>query len=267
VSVILVESQRGVYASGNLARDMIEGRKYGEVTDLAAMEYVNLILARNKMFETEMVENVDGVGIIPSVFCGAVVFILLIFGIGMSAVLDGRNDALSVTLRAKGMGFFRQMLCEYIALFLVLAFAAALLLGGMIGFFGEELSSVLGYELGMEFIGAALLCLSLLAAFLLLVFEITDGIMSSSLTYFFASLFLCYFSGCLYPITFFPTALQKISAFVPTGCARNILIGVLTGSKIRSHLPVFGFYLVLFILLSVFFRWRRMAKGGESNEI
>ncbi len=262
VSVILVESQRGVYASGNLARDLIEGRKYGEVADLAAMEYVNLILARNKIFETEIVKNVDGVGIIPSIFCGAVVFVLLLFGIGAAGVLSGKNDALSMSLRANGFGFLGQIICEYLALFAVLAIAGGIMLGGVIVFFGDALLGIVGFEIGTELFISALIVLSMLSAFLLLIFEMTDGIMAGALTHFFASLFLCYLSGCLYPITFFPTPLQRLSAFMPTGCARSVLIGSLTGDDIRSNLIVLGLYLVLFISLCAMVRWRRMAKGG-----
>lgn len=262
ISIILVESQRGIYASGNLARDLIEGRKYGEVTDLAALEYVNMILARNKLFDTEIVENVDGIGIIPSVFCGAVVFILLLFGIGAAGVLGGRNDALSMSLRAKGFGIFDQIICEYSAFLILLSIATGLMLGGSAFLLGEKLSDIIGYEIGKEFLISAFLSLAMLTAFLLLVFEMTNGIMAGALTHFFASLFLCYFSGCLYPITFFPTALQKLSAFMPTGCARSVLIASLTGDDISAELLVLGLYLALFISLCAFFRFRRIAIGG-----
>lgn len=262
VSVILVESQRGVYASGNLARDLLEGRKYGEVTDLAAMKYVNLILERNKLFDTEIVEGVDGVNIITSVFCGATVFVLLLFGIGTAGVLGCKNDSLSMSLRARGFGVFGQMLCEYFSLFIVLSIAAGVMLGGTVFFFGEKLSDIIGYDIGKGFLISVFLSLSMHTAFLLLVFEMTDGIMAGALTHFFVSLFLCYFSGCLYPLTFFPVALQELSAFMPTGCARSVLIGSLTGNDVKNDLIVLGIYLALFICLCVFFRFRRVAKGG-----
>lgn len=262
ISVILVESQRGVYASGELAEELVPGRKYGEVTDLAALEYVNLILERNKIFDIETVETVDGIGMMQSIFCGALVFIILLFGIGASGVLSSRNDSLSMLLRSGGMGYFRQVICEYFALFAVMSLAFAIMLGGAAFFLGEEISSFIGYEMGIDFYVSVFLSLAVFAALLLLIFEMTDGIMAGALTHFFASLVLCYFSGCLYPISFFPVVLQKASPFTVTGCARGLLINSLTGDDIKAHLFILAIYLFLFIALCVLFRYRRMAKGG-----
>ncbi len=265
ISVILVESQRGVYASGELAENLIPGRKYGEVTDLAALEYVNLILARNKIFETEIIENVDGIGMIPSIFCGAVIFVLMLFGIGASKMLSGRDDSLSMLLRTRGLGFFRQVTSEYLALFTVLSVAVAIMLGGVFLFSRDDISAFIGYELGIDFFASVFISLSVFAAFLLLIFELTDGIMAGALVHFFASLFLCYLSGCLYPISFFPTVLQKISPYMPTGCARALLINSLTGDSIKPDLFILAFYLILFIAMCTVVRCRRIAKGGKGE--
>ena len=59
---------------------------------------------------------------------------------------------------------------------------------------------------------------------------------------FFVTLALCFVSGCLYPITFFPDAVQKLAKFLPTGIARmqigNCILGCVSWETI---LPLLGF--------------------------
>ena len=96
------------------------------------------------------------------------------------------------------------------------------------------------------------------------IFEITAGIVSSVLSQFFCAVFLAYFSGCLYPINYFPDALRKISEFLPTGALRSLLSGCALGDVKPINVAFICVYTALFLSLAIFARKRRIcAEGGD----
>jgi ABC-type uncharacterized transport system permease subunit len=86
--------------------------------------------------------------------------------------------------------------------------------------------------------------------------------MGGVLLNFFGTLALCFVSGCMYPVYFFPVALQKLSAYLPTGLARTQLSGCLTGKT--EFLPglLLTLYGIVFLALSVLLTRKRL-KGGH----
>ena len=96
----------------------------------------------------------------------------------------------------------------------------------------------------------------LAAAVSYLVYSLVSDLISGVLLQFFVSLALCFVSGCLYPVYFFPSGVQRVAAWLPTGAARNYLAGAPWGLAVTL-----GYVLVLFLLGS-FLRCRKI-RGGK----
>ena len=80
---------------------------------------------------------------------------------------------------------------------------------------------------------------------------------------FFVSISLAFVSGCIYPVYFFPVALQKISAFLPTGLARNQLSACLTGKSDWKAAVLLLLYGAAFTFLSILLRRKKLAGGAQ----
>jgi len=90
-------------------------------------------------------------------------------------------------------------------------------------------------------------------------YELVTNLISGILLQFFASVILCFISGCMYPISFFPQAVQKMSAFLPTGMARQQIAHCILNThdtKNTAALCVFG---CVFLVCSILIRRVKIA--------
>ena len=87
--------------------------------------------------------------------------------------------------------------------------------------------------------------------------------MGGVLLHFFGTLTLCFVSGCMYPVYFFPVALQKVSAYLPTGLARAQLSSCITGKTEFLTGLLLILYGILFLLLSVLLTRKRLRGGHQ----
>ena len=101
-----------------------------------------------------------------------------------------------------------------------------------------------------------------LTALSFFLFTLARDYMAGVLLHFFGTLTLCFISGCMYPVYFFPVALQKISAYLPTGLARAQLSGCITGVTDLFATLLLILYGIVFLLLTVLLTRKRL-KGGH----
>lgn len=261
ISVLLVESQKGVYAAGNIAYDLA-GMKYGKVTNDAALEYVDLILARSKAYKLDILGVSEGLGFGASVLCGVMLLFLMLICIGFAPVFARGSIAFGTILSSRRFGVTWQIICEYFAFMLCGAFSAAIFFFGLFGFMGEEISALAQVEIGAEFFLSLFLSFLMISAMQILIFEATEGIWAGVLSQFLAAIGLSYFSGCLYPIYFFPEIIQKISVFLPTGAARSLLARTLADKDILQPLAVIITYLLVFMIGAILIRYRKITKAS-----
>ncbi len=259
VSVLLVESQKGTYAAGNIGSEL-KGLKYGKVTNDAAIEYVDLILARSKMYKLDVLGVSEGLGFAPSIFCGVIIFFILLLCIGFSPVFARNDVGLMGILSSRGIYTAWQVIGEYFAFLLCSGIAVSAFFGALSAFLGDKINMLLDTSLGAEFFASLALSLLMFTAMQMLIFEVSEGIWSGVLSQFLSAVFLSYFSGCLYPIYFFPEIVQRISIYLPAGAARLLLSRTLTDNgKLLPTLIIF-IYFAAFISLTIFLRHRKIRR-------
>ena len=223
VGDLLSATQDAVYGTQHLAQDKFPKMKSWKAGDALGELYIEQVLDRADLFDTEIVRSPTGIGLAESLLCGVTVLFLMLWGITASGVFARREQELGGMLLARGMGAGEQVmaeLCAYLALLLVTLAAVALPTLPVLRHF--DLAS---FGLGLKRSAVRSLLLRLVpvaimtGAMQFLLYELASGVIQGVLLQFLTAMALGYASGCLYPLRFFPEAMQAVAQWLPSGCA------------------------------------------------
>ena len=263
ISTVLKYSQKAVFGEERMLYDSgYRSIAYREINELD-LEFINFIMDRDHLYQTEITGVSHGVNGIQNLFLGMFVILLCICMIPIGCQHMRRGNSMLKMMAASGKGAVYTTLAEYGAVLTVLLLTMALLVFG-----GMALSSVLDFsslmQIGLDVQTAALSVFPIavmLCAFAFLFFEAAGNLISAVTGYFFCFFGLCYVSGCMYPLYALPDTLQAIAGYTPMGVAREYLVLAVTGGKNTTALLYFALYTVLFVGLSVLVRRRQLSKG------
>ena len=240
INDILTEAQKGIYGVGDALQS--QGLNSGEAINELSIEYVEFVFARSKAYTVRELGLASGLGLEEYMLCGLTVLFFMLICLPFAPLLVHRDHSLGRMLAARRKGVAMQVLCEFVSylLGLMAILSVALLCAAMIG-------------LEANFSGSVVLCVVpvvlMVAAFSFLLYELTSDLISGVLLQFFATLCLCFISGCLYPNFFFPEIVQKIAAVLPAGLARVQLAGCITGEiALQSTLGLLGYGVIFFAM-------------------
>ena len=240
ITQVLVQSQKGVYGMYDALK--AEGLPVGSHMDQLALQYVDYILLRDQVYTLTELGIGDALGLPEYLLCGLSVLFLLLSCLVFGPKLLRPDPALGLLLKSRGRSLTAQLLCDFGAYFLMLLPMALLpVLGGWyMGFL----------QLRWQVVPAILLVTLLCASVSFFLYRLTDQLLSGILLQFSVTIAMCFLCGCMYPVFFFPEALQKISAWLPAGLARSLLAGCITGEfSLGLWLAPLG-YSALFLSLS-----------------
>lgn len=250
VSTILVNSQKGVFAYSDVLgqHELYYGR--GEKMDMMSLHYVDYILVRDRVYSMEELGIGDKLPLEDYLLCGLTILLFMLLCLPFGPMLISGDPALGRMLKSRGIHPLTQLFSEFIA---YTVFSGTILLVLM-----AIAAPKIGFPEVSVWLPAMIPVILVIASFSFMVFRCADHIIGGMLMYFFGALALCFVSGCLYPVFFFPVTIQKLAAWLPTGLARMQLSGCLTGST-----PDFnGLYLIaysaLFLTVSGFVCCRRI---------
>ena len=154
----------------------------------------------------------DGLGTDGYLISGFCVILFMLICLTFAPVMIRRDYALSRMLCSHRKPISLQVFCDFLVYFL-----------GLICVIGIVLLSAMALswcQVTWQAVVQGLVIVFSLGAMSFFMYEIASDLVTGVLLQFFVILALCFVSGCLYPITFFPDAVQKISCFLPTGLAR-----------------------------------------------
>ncbi len=214
VTKIVVYSQKGSYGLAELLIDNGLDENVNDHMTALALEYADLIIHRDEFYAPQVLGVSDGLTTGDYYICAVIIILLMLMGLPYAVIYIRRDYALPRMLRSRGFSCARQLLCEYGAHSL-----SMLVLGGFL----LALAAIVGVlpegGLALRLIPVLLM----IAALNMLVFSLSGNMVSGLLLHFFGAISLCYVSGCIYPVTAFPMAVQRVAAVLPTGIARHHL--------------------------------------------
>ncbi len=262
VTDMVIYSEKGSYAIYDAMADNGQRRDANKYMNMLSLEYVELIFGRSGIYTLEELGVTNGLSTAEYFICGITILLLMLIGLPYIIVHIKRDCALSSLLLSRGYSNFGQLLCEYLShlaamLALIGVIFAALGVGAHI--MPEAIGNHLTLEALLSFALRLVPAVVMLAAFNIMIFELSDNLVSGVLLHFFASISLCYISGCMYPIYAFPKAVQKMAVFLPTGVTRGYLSGWFTDSTLILELAGVLAYAVLFFGIALAVRARKTA--------
>lgn len=247
ISTLITESQNAVYSTKRILQRQGRQDIYREAENRLNLRLLDLILGREMIYDLELTGVSGGLSMMEYYICGIVVLFLLLWGIAAAPLVMRRNAAVSKLLYAKGLSAGSQVLAEYLS---YIALLAACFLGAAAPFTFH----IPGWIPGM------LPVVMLFAAMQLLIYEWVSDPVTGILIQFLGAMGLGYLSGCFYPITFFPTEIQMLAPYLPTGAAMRYSGALMTGQAFWGDLVVMGGYGAGCFLLTVLLRKRRLAR-------
>ena len=261
VTVMLRESQLGVYGAADVLRDTEPERSLGEVYDKAFVEYADYILSRGKICAVETVGSAVSVSLPKYMICALALFSVCLVSMAASPLFAKDKTDISAFLMSKWHGAAPMVLPEALAYTLLIAAVSAVTFGAAAAAF-TAVPQKLGIEAAEIFSFAARLplCIAFFAFCQFLIYEVSDGISGGVAAQFFCAAAGAYFGGLIYPISFFPDAMQSLSHYIPTGAAREFLLhGTAGGMRPVFVILIWG---LSALCVSVFLRRRRIRLGG-----
>ena len=264
ISRILTETQNAIYGMQQLAEEKGIDYDQSEAVEELNLRYIKLVLERPDLFELQYLSEIPEAaqeGMRGSVLtegeealrhyysCAFFVSILSFWGMGCVLFATRRDIALARLFRARGYAPFYLVFGEYLAYTLWLFCGACAVLG-----IGTVFGMITGAGSLSVPVGRWIPVVFTLAAVQFLLYECTNHVISAVLLQFITALAGCYMSGCFYPVTFFPKAVQVCAGFLPQGISLQYLLEQKNGGL----LPILLLYIVLCVGTAVFLRTYKM---------
>ena len=255
IASVLLESQQGVYGMQQAMRDNEIGKRGQHMNDLA-MTYVEYVLVRDKVYQVNSLGIGNELGLTEYLICGLAVLLLHLTCLPFAPLMIRRDLSLCRMLSAKGKSAFLQSLCDLgVYLLGIAALAVLFVLGG---------AAIAGNTVDLE-VGDILLrslpVLITVCCFSFMLYTLTADLISGVLLQFFLSTALCFVSGCMYPVYFFPVSVQRVAAWLPAGLARSQLAGCITGENDAKTALMLLAYALVFGIVGIAARVRAVKEA------
>lgn len=225
VNRILVACESGSFAVGDALSDNGYGQLGGKHINDLALEYVDFLFDRSKMYQVVPMQQDHFVPFDRYMLGGLTVLMLLLTCLAFAPLYIREDLSLTRLLRAQRIGAAGQVLAELGGYGVGLAglLCAISLVMGWAGVLPEGTSA-------LAFFAGALPTLLMVASFTYLLYVLSDHLVGGVLLTFFGILALSFVGGCMYPIYVFPATVQRLAAVLPTGIARESVVACIQGN-------------------------------------
>lgn len=252
ISDLLLNSQKGVYGMWDAMIDNGLRNQAGGQMDRLSLVYVDNILVRDRVYTLQELGIADALGLEGYLLCGLGVLLLLLICLPFAPRMIPGDPALGRMLCSKGKSAWKQAVCDFLAYGMALLCVVLILFGAAKLFLPQMISVSMLWQL--------LPVLLFAAAFSFMLYSLSRDIIGGVMLQFFAAVVMCFVSGCLYPVYFFPANIQQLAQWLPTGLARTQLSGILTGSKPTWTLPVLLADCAAFLAIGVAARMQQIRR-------
>lgn len=263
ISDMVTLSQNAVYSMQVYMIDNAMQEQLWDATDAINIELLEAFLNRKDIYEMKLIGIENNLSLKGYFFCSILLVFMLLWGIASVSLFAREDASLFRILYRKGFSATQQVMAEWLSYCLLLfmsvccVMASALILMHFSDIRIQEWNA-------LGAIGQLLFCVKLLpvvimlAAFQMLLYEIASGVVNGILAQFVSAVSLAYISGCLYPISFFPEVIQRLSYILPTGAGLRYLRKILSVQNVWGEAVFLILYTMLFLTLLMCVRKRRI---------
>lgn len=232
VDKILASCENGAYGAGDAMADNGYGHTYYDYVNDMALEYVDLLFNRSRMYRVESLIQ-DSVPFDRYMLGGLSVLLIFLCCLPFAPLYIQGDRALSLVLGSHRVGPVKQTVAEYGA-YLASLVALLALIALVLRHSGMLPAETTGFSL---FLGA-LPTLWMASALCYCLFMVSDHLIGGVLLSFFVVIALGFAGGCMYPVQVFPGTMQHLAAVLPSGIARQSLTACFMGEDPVGVLPL-----------------------------
>lgn len=228
ISQYLLSAQRGVFGIETALREGVLPRSSGADLNAMAIRYAERILIRDRLYAPETLGIGHGLSLEKYLLCGLGILLSALSCLCLGPLLLSGDTGPEKLLICRGASPAGLAARTFLACFLTQTAALLPLLAALVLLGGAVLSpaaTLLRLLPALGCVGAASFLLYALSR------ELTGGL----LLQFFGMLGLCFLSGCMYPLYFFPTPVQQAAQWLPTALARSQLAACFTGASFAGE--------------------------------
>lgn len=250
IANMLLVSEQGAFALGDvLDENGLSEISYAKVNGLA-LRYAKQIMDRAEIYTAEQLGVSGGLNFEQYLLSGLSVVFLFFMTLPFAAVFVREDSFMEQLLKSKRIGAVKQVVIEIVAYFIIILILVLIPLMLLSEYSVVSLFGVL----------PVIFCICAISYF---IFSLTQDMLSGVLLQLLVSVALCFVSGCMYPVYFFPVSVQNLSGYLPAAMARNYIAGLITGREnTEGLLPMLTIGLVL-LLVSILIRYFRI--GGKKG--
>ncbi len=255
IADMVIACQKGMYGIDSSLAAHGNTANAGTHSYNLSLSYANHVFQRDDTYAVRELGIAEELGMEGYLFCGISVLFLVLILLPFAPLYIHQDYSLERMLTAKRRPLWAQVLCEFAVFFL-----------GMILLLAVVLCAVLLLGSDLELLADAHLCWDLVAAVFMItalgffLYSISSNLIGGVILQFFGGLALCFASGCLYPLYFFPAAIQNLGGSLPTAYARSALAAGITGQSNTSVCWMLLLWTGLFLTGSILVRLYRMKR-------
>lgn len=246
-SVLIVNSERVIYAVDEYLSEHKNVYDRETANTELNMSLLKNVFTRGKIYNIETKALTGEVSVKDNYICAMIIILTALSGVELGSLLSGKKDTLQEVLKSRGLSYISSIICElitvtlYILILIIFGFGIFLL---AINFLQDESFISPDY---FEFFCNIFAVSIMFASMHLFIYELIYQRVTAVLMEIILGISLCYIGGCIYPLSFFPDIIQKISVFLPSTAGKNILISGLGYRLDLFSLAVVFLYTVLFM--------------------
>ena len=251
IAELLLCAQKGSYgAYYAMADNGLEEQALTGLNELC-LKYILLALNRGNALKIQILGVGDGVSLEQYLTCGLTVAAIFLLCLPFTPMLVAKDLAVNQMLAAKGHPVAGLVLPDFICVTLGMLAVSGSVFGIM---------ALAGAEYCVRWVDTVSVVL-LAAAMSYFLCGLATEPVSGVLIQFALFLGMCFLSGCMYPVYFFPATVQELAQWLPAGVCRQVLSAGVSGNAdgVAGWL-LFGFT-ACFLAAGAWIRCRRIRCG------
>ncbi len=221
-STLLVNSERAIYATDNYLIDHPQVYNRERANTEFNIELLKNVMSRGRIYDVKSIDTVSGLSDADNYICGMSVLFMMLTGLGLGGLLSDKNESLLRVLKSRGLSYGDSLIADMFVISLyiiltVLIFTGGMALTGAILPWNHNFVNLFEYCKDIVFLSV------MFASMHLFIYEIIYKRVVAVLAELLLGISIGYIGGCIYPISFFPDIIRKLSIFLPSGAGIQVL--------------------------------------------
>lgn len=262
ISGLVTTTQTNVYAMQTYLIENDMRDQLHEATEGINIAFIATALNRKDLYELQLEGISNRLSVTGHLFTGILLLLVLLWGMNCVSQMVREDCSLLKLLRMKGLGARMQVTAEVSSYMIVqwvslgVVFACVIIAISSLGLHIPEWEAL---DISQRFL---FLCkwipvVIMIASMQAFLYELVSTVMNGVLLQFIVAVSMGYLSGCIYPISFFPKAVQLIAGWSPVGVALRFIQKSFTGQRLAMELLMLVVYTGMFVGLHI---WRRKVR-------